>query len=157
MSAVVNTMDMQQIEFRAVIKFLTKQGKGPQTILSEMQAVYGAQCPRKTMVYKWYGLFQQGREMIEDKPRALSFKRRRREHSTENNTEHNTENNTDHNTENNTDHNTENNTDHNTEYSTEPTPMFTEIPPKEIDFMDSSFDDEAFIDELQNEYLDSEP
>lgn len=77
MSAVVNMMDMQQIEFRAVIKFLTKQGKGPQTILSEMKAVYGAQCPGKTMIYKWYGLFQQGREMIEDRPRALTLKRRR--------------------------------------------------------------------------------
>lgn len=121
MSRVANTLDMQQIEFRAVIKFLTKQGKGPSVILSEMKAVYGDKCPGKTMVYKWISMFQEGREMIEDKPRALTFKRRR----------------------------------------TEPTPLFKEIPPpkdyKEIDVMDSAFDDEAFIDELQNEYLDSEP
>lgn len=73
----MNRIDMQQIEYRAVIKFLTKQGKGPQAILNEMKAVYGAQCPGKTMIYKWCGAFQMGREMIEDKPRTLSLKRRR--------------------------------------------------------------------------------
>jgi len=60
---------MDKIEFRAVIKFLTKQGKTPQTILEEMSAVYGDSCPGKTMVYKWHSLFKQGRESIEDDPR----------------------------------------------------------------------------------------
>lgn len=60
---------MEQIEFRAVIKFLTKQGKPPKTIMNEMGAVYGVQCPSKTMIYKWNGLFKQGRESIEDDSR----------------------------------------------------------------------------------------
>lgn len=60
---------MEQIEFRAVIKFLTKQGKPPKTIMNEMGAVYGDQCPSKTMIYKWNGLFKQGRESIEDDSR----------------------------------------------------------------------------------------
>ncbi|XP_026327857.1 histone-lysine N-methyltransferase SETMAR-like, partial [Hyposmocoma kahamanoa] len=60
---------MEQIEFRAVIKFLTKQGKPLQTIMNEMETVYGDQCPGKTMIYKWHGLFKNGRESIEDDPR----------------------------------------------------------------------------------------
>lgn len=60
---------MSNIEFRAVIKFLTKQGKTVETILSEMIAVYGENAPGKTMVYKWVGLFKQGRESLEDDDR----------------------------------------------------------------------------------------
>lgn len=60
---------MEKIEHRAVVKFLTKQGKTPQTILQEMLAVYGDSAPGKTMIYKWHGLFKQGRESIEDDPR----------------------------------------------------------------------------------------
>ncbi|XP_048483622.1 histone-lysine N-methyltransferase SETMAR-like [Plutella xylostella] len=61
---------MEQIEQRAVIKFLTKQGKSPKMIMEEMEAVYGTQCPSKTMIYKWNGLFKHGRESIEDDPRS---------------------------------------------------------------------------------------
>lgn len=60
---------MEKIEFRAVIKFLTKQGKNVQTILEEMSSVYGDSCPGKTMVYKWHNLFKRGRESIEDDSR----------------------------------------------------------------------------------------
>lgn len=61
---------MEKIEHRAVIKFLTKQGKNAQTILNEMETVYGEQCPSKSMIYKWHGLFKHGRESIEDDPRS---------------------------------------------------------------------------------------
>lgn len=60
---------MEQIEYRAVIKFLSKQGKTPQLIINEMKTVYGDRCPAKTMIYKWHGLFKNGRESIEDDPR----------------------------------------------------------------------------------------
>ncbi|CAH2257986.1 jg25254 [Pararge aegeria aegeria] len=60
---------MEKIEHRAVIKFLTKQGKSVQTILEEMSSVYGESCPGKTMVYKWHTLFKQGRASLEDDPR----------------------------------------------------------------------------------------
>jgi hypothetical protein len=59
---------MEKIEHRAVIKFLTKQGKCAQIIFQELLAVYGDSAPGKTMVYKWHGLFKQGRESIEDDP-----------------------------------------------------------------------------------------
>lgn len=60
---------MEKIEYRAVIKFLTKQGKTPQVILQEMSAVYGDSAPGKTMICKWHALFKQGRDSIEDDPR----------------------------------------------------------------------------------------
>lgn len=60
---------MEKIEYRAVIKFLTKQGKSVQNILEEMESVYGDSCPGKTMVYKWHSLFKQGRTSLEDDPR----------------------------------------------------------------------------------------
>jgi hypothetical protein len=52
---------MEKVEFRAIIKFLTKQGKTPQIIPEEMAAVYRNSCPKKTMIYKWHSLFKQGR------------------------------------------------------------------------------------------------
>lgn len=61
---------MEQIEHRAVIKFLTKQGKSPNIIIEEMQAVYGDHCPYKTTIYKWIGLFKHGRESLDDDPRS---------------------------------------------------------------------------------------
>lgn len=61
---------MSKIEFRAVIKFLTKQGKSVENILIEMAAVYGETCPGKTMVYKWNSLFKQGRQSLEDDERS---------------------------------------------------------------------------------------
>ncbi|XP_045458202.1 protein GVQW3-like [Melitaea cinxia] len=60
---------MEKIEYRAVIKFLTKQGKLVATIMDEMSSVYGDSCPEKTMVYKRHSLFKKGRESLEDDPR----------------------------------------------------------------------------------------
>ena len=58
---------MSNIKFSAVIKFLTKQGKSVENILTEMIAVYGEPCPGKTMVYKWNSLFKQGnKESLEE-------------------------------------------------------------------------------------------
>ncbi|CAH2086942.1 unnamed protein product [Euphydryas editha] len=60
---------MEKIEYRAVIKFLTKQGKSVVTIIDEMSSVYCDSCPGKTMVYKCHSLFKKGRESLEDDPR----------------------------------------------------------------------------------------
>lgn len=57
---------MEKIEFQAVIRFLTKQGKTPRIILKEMSYVYGDSSPANTMVYKWRSLLKQGRESIKD-------------------------------------------------------------------------------------------
>lgn len=60
---------MEKIEYYAVIKFLTKQGKSIQTLIEEMSSVYGDACPGKTIVYKWHSLFKHGKETLEDNPR----------------------------------------------------------------------------------------
>ncbi|CAH2105735.1 unnamed protein product [Euphydryas editha] len=60
---------MEKIDYHAVIKFLTKQGKSVATIMDEMSSVYGDSCPGKTMVYKCHSLFKKGRESLEDDPR----------------------------------------------------------------------------------------
>lgn len=61
---------MNKIEYRAVIKFLTKQGKPPKTILEEMLAVYGDDCPSKSTICEWSKLFKHGRESLDDDPRS---------------------------------------------------------------------------------------
>ena len=61
---------MSNKEFRAVIKFLTKQGKSAENIINEMGAVYGNISPSRTMIYNWYGLFKRGRESLEDDERS---------------------------------------------------------------------------------------
>lgn len=56
------SMRMEKIEHRAVINFLTKQGKSALMIFQELLAVYAGSAPGKTMVYKWHGLFKQRRD-----------------------------------------------------------------------------------------------
>ena len=61
---------MVKIEHRAVIKFLTKQGKSQKTIHEEMVAVYQGSAPSLSTVQKWSSEFKRGRESIEDDPRS---------------------------------------------------------------------------------------
>lgn len=58
-----------KIEHRAVIKFLTKQGKNQKTIKVEMDAVYGESAPSLSTIQKWSSEFKRGRTSIEDDPR----------------------------------------------------------------------------------------
>lgn len=60
---------MNKIEYRAVIKFLTKQGKTPKLIREEMLVVYGNDCPSKSTICEWSKLFKHGRESLDDDPR----------------------------------------------------------------------------------------
>lgn len=53
----------------SVVKFLTKQGMSAQTTMGEMSLVQGDYCPEKTMIFKWYNRFRQGRESHEDDSR----------------------------------------------------------------------------------------
>lgn len=61
---------LKKIEHRAVIKFLTKQGKSQKIIHEEMVAVYGGSAPSLSTVQKWSSEFKRGRESIEDDPRS---------------------------------------------------------------------------------------
>lgn len=61
---------LTKIEHRAVIKFLTKQGKSQKTIHEEMRAVYQESAPSLSTVQKWSSEFKRGRESIEDDPRS---------------------------------------------------------------------------------------
>ena len=61
---------MENIEYRAVIKFLCKKGNTPTEIYSELVSVYATSAPSYSMVKKWAALFKAGRESLEDDPRT---------------------------------------------------------------------------------------
>lgn len=62
-------MDLQKIEHRSVMKFLTKENKSPKEIFERMQVVYGDQGPSYNQVKYWCKQFKWGRESVEDDPR----------------------------------------------------------------------------------------
>ena len=62
-------MESQNIEFRAVIKFLTKEGAKAKDIHLRMADVYGDSSPKYSTVAKWSAEFKRGRDSLEDDPR----------------------------------------------------------------------------------------
>lgn len=60
---------MDKIEYRAVIKFLTKEGNTPEQINDRLRAVYGDSAPSYATVKNWAKLFKWGRESLQDDPR----------------------------------------------------------------------------------------
>ena len=62
-------MESQNIEFRAVIKFLTKEGAKAKEIHWRMADVYGDSSPKYSAVAKWSAEFKRGRDSLEDDPR----------------------------------------------------------------------------------------
>ena len=60
-------MESQNIEFRAVIKFLTKEGAKAKDIHRRMADVYSS--PKYSTVAKWSAEFKRGRNSLEDDPR----------------------------------------------------------------------------------------
>ncbi|XP_031632796.1 protein GVQW3-like, partial [Contarinia nasturtii] len=61
---------MDKIEYRAVIKFLTKEGVAPKDIDDRLRAVYGDRAPSYATVKLWAKQFKWGRESLEDDPRS---------------------------------------------------------------------------------------
>ena len=55
--------------FRAVIKFLTKEGAKSKEIHRRMADVYGDSSPKYSTVAKWSAEFKHGRDSLEDDPR----------------------------------------------------------------------------------------
>ena len=62
-------MESQNIEFRAVIKFLTKEGAKAKEIHWRMADVYGDSSPKYSTVAKWSAEFKRERDSLEDDPR----------------------------------------------------------------------------------------
>ena len=62
-------MESQNIEFRAVIKFLTKEGAKAKEIYRRMADVYGDSSPKYSTMAKWSAEFKRGRDSLEDDPR----------------------------------------------------------------------------------------
>ena len=65
-------MESQNIEFRAVIKFLTKDGAKAKKIHWRMADVYGERSTKYSRVAKWSAEFKHGRDSLEDDPRPGS-------------------------------------------------------------------------------------
>lgn len=61
---------MFKIEYRAVIKFLTKEGVLPTAIKQRLDAVYGKASPSFSTVKEWARQFRLGREIIQDEERV---------------------------------------------------------------------------------------
>jgi transposase len=61
-------MKMDNLRHRAVIQFLTLEGKKPKEIFERMGNVYGTSAP--SYVKKWAGEFKRGRQSLDDDPRA---------------------------------------------------------------------------------------
>lgn len=57
---------MDTIEYRAVIKFLTKEGQKTTDIHARLMNVYGEEAPSISTVSLWVGLFRRGRESLQD-------------------------------------------------------------------------------------------
>jgi transposase len=60
---------MDQIEYRAVIKFFVKEGLTPYEIHSKFIKVYGDSTPSFSTIKKWAAEFKHGRTTLEDDPR----------------------------------------------------------------------------------------
>ena len=63
-------MDVDRIEHRSVIKFLTKEGESAKGIHNRMVAVYGDTAPKYSTVAKWAAEFKHGRDSLIDDPRS---------------------------------------------------------------------------------------
>lgn len=64
---------MFQIEYRAVIKFFTKEGLSPVEVKKRLDGVYGNSSPSYSTVKHWATLFNLGQETLEDDPDAVQL------------------------------------------------------------------------------------
>ena len=71
-------MESQNIEFRAVIKFLTKEGAKAKEIHWRMADVYGDSSPKYSTVAKWSAEFKRWRDSLEETQVALLMSSARR-------------------------------------------------------------------------------
>ena len=60
---------MSKVEYRTVIKFLSKEGLAPAAIKQRLDGIYGEASPSYSTVKKWAKQFHLRRERVEDEPR----------------------------------------------------------------------------------------
>ena len=63
-------MNFENLEHRAVIKFLCKKGLSATETFKEMKEVLNDNAPSQSMVAKWHAEFKRGRQSITDDPRS---------------------------------------------------------------------------------------
>ena len=64
------SLKMDNIEYRAVIKFFVKEGLTPKEIHSKFKNVYGDSSPSFSTIKKWAAEFKRGHTSLEDDPRV---------------------------------------------------------------------------------------
>ena len=63
-------MDRQKFEQRCAIKFCVKLGESATVTYENLQRAYGEHSLSKAQVFRWQKFFLEGREQVEDEPRA---------------------------------------------------------------------------------------
>ena len=63
-------MDWQKFEKRCTIKFCVKLGESATVTYKKLQRAYGELSESRAQVFRWHKPFPEGREQVEDEPRA---------------------------------------------------------------------------------------
>ena len=63
-------MDRQKFEQRCAIKFCVKLGESATVTYEKLQKAYGEHSLSRAHVFRWHKSFLEGREQVEDEPRA---------------------------------------------------------------------------------------
>ena len=63
-------MDRQKFEQSCVIKFCVKLGESAFVTYEMLQRAYGEHSLSRAQVFRWHKSFLEGREQVEDEPRA---------------------------------------------------------------------------------------
>jgi len=66
----VTKMDRQKFEQRCAITFCVKLGESATVTYEKLQRAYGEHSLSKKQVFRWHKSFLEGREQVEDEPRA---------------------------------------------------------------------------------------
>ena len=63
-------MDRQKFEQSCAIKFCVKLDESATVTYEKLQRAYGEHSLSRAQVYRWHKSFSEGREQVEDEPRA---------------------------------------------------------------------------------------
>ena len=66
-------MDRQKFEQCCAIKFCVKLGESATLTYEKLKRAYGEHSLSTAQVFRWHKSFSEGREQVEDKPRAGRF------------------------------------------------------------------------------------